>query len=169
MKKLMVCIGVLVMGVVAYALAASSDVQKDEAAITALEHRYTAAFNDKNVNDIMANYVAGESLFVFDVTPPRQHIGWADYKKDWEDLFAAFPGPILLEMTDLKITVVGPQAYGHNIQSGFFTRRDGSKLDLVVRVTDVYRKMNGRWLIVQEHVSVPVDVDTGKPDLSSKP
>jgi hypothetical protein len=27
----------------------------------------------------------------------------------------------------------------------------------------------GRWLIIHEHVSVPVDLDTGKPDLSSKP
>jgi ketosteroid isomerase-like protein len=42
-------------------------------------------------------------------------------------------------------------------------------IDLTVRVTDVYRKINGTWLIVHEHVSVPVDLDTGKPDLSSKP
>jgi hypothetical protein len=42
-------------------------------------------------------------------------------------------------------------------------------LELVVRVTDVYRKLKGKWLIVQEHVSVPVDVGTQTPDLLSKP
>jgi hypothetical protein len=26
-----------------------------------------------------------------------------------------------------------------------------------------------RWVIIHEHVSVPVDLDTGKPDLTSKP
>ena len=31
-------------------------------------------------------------------------------------------------------------------------------------MTDVYRKTDGKWLIVQEHVSVPVEIDTGKPD-----
>jgi hypothetical protein len=36
-------------------------------------------------------------------------------------------------------------------------------------VSDVYRKLHGRWLIVQEHVSVPVDLDAGIPDLMSKP
>jgi len=36
-------------------------------------------------------------------------------------------------------------------------------------VSDVYRKIHGKWLIVQEHVSVPVDLNTGKPDLLSKP
>jgi ketosteroid isomerase-like protein len=38
-----------------------------------------------------------------------------------------------------------------------------------VRVTDVYKKINGNWLVIHEHVSVPVDLDTGKPDLTSKP
>ena len=28
---------------------------------------------------------------------------------------------------------------------------------MTVRVTDVYRKIDGKWLIVQEHVSVPID------------
>jgi hypothetical protein len=40
---------------------------------------------------------------------------------------------------------------------------------LTVRVTDGYRKINGKWLITQEHVSVPVDLETGKADLTSKP
>jgi ketosteroid isomerase-like protein len=37
------------------------------------------------------------------------------------------------------------------------------------RVTDVLRKAKGKWLIVHEHVSVPVDLATGKADLASKP
>jgi len=44
-----------------------------------------------------------------------------------------------------------------------------SRLISQYRVTDVYRKIKGNWLIVREHVSVPVDLNTGKPDLSSKP
>jgi len=31
------------------------------------------------------------------------------------------------------------------------------------------RRMGGKWLIFQEHVSVPVDLATGKADLLSKP
>ena len=42
-------------------------------------------------------------------------------------------------------------------------------MDLVVRVSDVYRKQAGKWLIVQEHVSVPLDAKTMQPDLMSKP
>jgi ketosteroid isomerase-like protein len=44
-------------------------------------------------------------------------------------------------------------------------------MDMVARVTDVYRKTDGKWLIVQEHVSVPIDFSSGKPmpDMMSKP
>jgi hypothetical protein len=33
----------------------------------------------------------------------------------------------------------------------------------------VYGKVDGRWLIVHQHLSFPVDLDTGKPDFTSKP
>jgi hypothetical protein len=36
-------------------------------------------------------------------------------------------------------------------------------------VTDDYRKVNGKWLIAVEHISVPVNYVTGQPDFQSKP
>jgi uncharacterized protein (TIGR02246 family) len=141
----------------------------DKQQIEALVQRYSKAFNAKDVNAIMANYAPGDQLFVFDVIPPRQYAGWDAYKKDFEDLFAGFPGPVTDSISELNITVIGPVAYSHRIESAEFTGKDGSKLNLVVRVTDVYRKIKGKWLIVQEHVSVPVDPMTGKADLLSKP
>ena len=50
-----------------------------------------------------------------------------------------------------------------------WTDMKGQPIDLVVRVTDGYRKVDGNWLIAHEHLSVPVDYATGKPDLMSKP
>lgn len=140
----------------------------DRAQIQALEKGFNAGFNAKDSKKVMS-YYARQGLFVFDVSPPRQHVGWADYKKDWDDLFAAFPGPLTNEITDQSITVVGDVAYGHNIEDAHFTAKDGTKTELVVRVSDVYRKIAGKWLIVQEHVSVPVDLATMKPDPLSKP
>jgi ketosteroid isomerase-like protein len=141
----------------------------DKAAIEALEQRYAAGFNARDVDAIMKAYAPGPGLFVFDVTPPRQHVGWEDYRKDWHELFAAFPGPVKFSISDLDVTTAGALAYSHSIQAAQFTRKDGSKFELVVRVTDVYRKAHGHWLIVQEHVSVPVDLGAGKADLLSKP
>ena len=70
---------------------------------------------------------------------------------------------------DPAFDVVGSVAYTRSIDDGTFTGKDGSKTHLVVRTTDVLRKSNGKWRIVQEHVSFPVDPTTGKADLLSKP
>jgi ketosteroid isomerase-like protein len=141
----------------------------DEAQIRALEGRFAAAFNAKDVGAIMKVYVPGESLLVFDVVPPRQYAGADAYRKDWQNFFALFKGPPKFEITDLAITAGRTVAFGHSIQHVAGTDTKGQPIDLTVRVTDGYRKINGRWLVAHEHVSVPVDLDTGKPDLTSKP
>jgi ketosteroid isomerase-like protein len=147
------------------ARAASSD----EASIRALETRFVAAVNAKDVSATMKVYVPDESLFVFDVVPPRQYVGAKAYAKDWTDLFGMFNGPLKFEISDLSVAASGTMGFGHSIQHVTGTDTKGQPIDLTVRVTDVYRKIKGNWLIVHEHVSVPVDLNTGKPDLSSKP
>jgi uncharacterized protein (TIGR02246 family) len=160
---------VLVTGLYAAAPQTSGG-NKDEQEIRALEDRFAAAFRAKDVSAIMKNYAPGSELFVFDVTPPRQYVGFDAYKKDFEDFFAAFPGPIdKFEVQDLSIVTDGKLAFSHSIQPVIMTAKDGSKVNLVVRVTDGYRKINGKWLIAHEHVSVPVDLNTGKADPTSKP
>lgn len=141
----------------------------DKAAIQALEDTYNEGFNSKDVDKIMSVYAPGKQLFVFDVVPPREYKGWDAYKKDFQELISAYPGPWKNTISEQAIHVVGSVAYGHNIQSGEFTGKDGTKVKVVSRTTDIYRKKNGKWLIVEEHNSVPVDLDTMKPDLLSKP
>lgn len=155
--------------VAAPARAAGTAASRDKAAIEALEARFAAAFNARDVDAIMRVYEPGPGLFVFDVTPPRQYVGAAAYRADWVDTFKATPAVFHFSISDLAVTVVGPVAYGHSIQTDAFTRTNGSKGGFVVRVTDVYRKIHGKWLIVEEHVSVPVDLNTGKADLLSRP
>jgi ketosteroid isomerase-like protein len=145
-------------------------VAKDVADIKAMEDRFIKASASKDVNAIMSFYVPDASLFVFDVTPPRQYVGAAAYRKDWEDMLASLPGPIDMSISDLDVTAGGGDiAWGHSVQHMAGTMKDGKKMDLTVRITDGYKKINGQWLIAHEHVSVPVDVLTGKADLTSKP
>lgn len=147
--------------------AQAADAASDEAQIRALEARFGAAVAARDVNAIMQAYDGG--VFVFDLTPPRQYVGAAAYRKDWEGLVAGFAGPIQFQLSDLAVTVSGDVAYAHSIQHLAGTDPKGGKVDLTVRVSDVYRKSAGGWKIVLEHVSVPVDLATGKPDMTSAP
>jgi len=145
---------------------AKADARED---IKALEDRFIAAVKAKDLDAIMKVYVPDQTLFVFDVEPPRQYVGAAAYRKDWQAFLDSFNDAITFELTDLDITTEDNLAYSHSIQRVAGTDKQGKKLDLTVRVTDVYKKINGNWLVIHEHVSVPVDLDTGKPDLTSKP
>jgi ketosteroid isomerase-like protein len=152
------------------AAAPAADTAKATADIKALEDRFLKAVLAKDVNAIMSNYVPDASLFVFDVPPPRQYVGAAAYRKDWEETLGLIPGPVDASITDLDVTTGGGDlAWSHSIQHLAGTMKNGKKLDLTVRVTDDYKRINGQWLIALEHVSVPVDLVTGKADLTSKP
>jgi ketosteroid isomerase-like protein len=49
------------------------------------------------------------------------------------------------------------------------TLKNGQKFDARVRFTECYRKTNGHWLAIHDHISVPVDLDSGKAGLNLKP
>ena len=143
--------------------------QADIAEINASVQRLAAAVDAKDINGIMAYYVPDDSLVVFDAIPPRQYLGAAAFRKDWEGFLAVYPSTLHSEVSDWKIETDGNLAYGHGFYRTNGPGKDGKPLDLTVRVTDVYKKINGKWLVVHEHVSWPVDLETGKPDLNSKP
>jgi ketosteroid isomerase-like protein len=141
--------------------------ETDEDQIRALEQRFSVAFKAKDVDGIMANYEHSQNLVFFDVVPRREFLGWDAYKKDWQSLFASI-GPISsFEVKVLSMNVDGNLAYSSSFQHHVAKTNAGGTQDLTVRVTDVYRKSGGKWLIVQEHVSVPVDLRTGKAALQS--
>ena len=158
-----ICVSLSIM---AFGTPAHADARAD---IRALEDRFVAAFKAKDVDAIMKAYAPDQTLVVFDVVPPRQYVGPTAYRKDWQTFLGNFEGPITVELTDFDVAADRNLAYSHSIQRVAGTDEQGKKLDLTVRVTDVYKKAHGRWLIIHEHVSVPVDLDTDKADLSSKP
>jgi ketosteroid isomerase-like protein len=141
----------------------------DEEEIRALEQNFKTAVQARDVAQIMANYEHSDKLVVFDVHPPRQYVGWDAYRKDWQDFLSKMNGPVAFEISDLSITASGNLAYGHSFQHLTGQTKDGKVVDDKVRVTDVYQKMDGKWLIVHEHVSVPVDLSAGKPSPQGEP
>jgi ketosteroid isomerase-like protein len=134
-----------------------------------LEERLAAAIEAKDINGIMSFYVPGESLRVFDLLPPRQYIGATEHRKNWERFLTRYPSTIHAEVSDWKTETAGDLAVGYGIFRINGPDKDGKPLDVTVRLTDIFRKINGKWLVIHEHVSCPIDVATGKADLSSKP
>jgi ketosteroid isomerase-like protein len=142
----------------------------DAAALRSLEQNFVESFQAKDVQRIMSCFVPSEDLLVFDLSAPRQHAGYDAYTKDWQGFAKRTVGPLAVTMSDLVVrTDGGDLAYSHSIVHVAGKSANGRAMDHNARVTHVYQRVNGEWLIVHEHVSVPIDMATGTPDFQSKP
>lgn len=157
----------LAAGLVAAAMSLQA-ASPDETKIRALLDDFAAAFRAKDLDKIMSFYKPGADLVAFDVVPPRQYVGADAYRKDFKEILDSMEGPVTVEILEASVTADHNMAYSRSVERVASKLKDGN-MDVTVRVTDVYRKINGKWLIVHEHVSVPVDLATGKADLQSKP
>lgn len=147
----------------------STTVKAAEEALRALPHRLVAAMNARDLDAIMSVYVPGESLFVFDTMPPRQFVGAAAYRKAFEGLLAAYPGPTTYTVKDLSATADAQLGFAHYVVNMIGTTADGRVDEMNFRLTSCARKIDGTWLVVHEHVSFPVDLATGKADFLAQP
>jgi ketosteroid isomerase-like protein len=140
----------------------------DEAAIKALEQGFVAAFSARDVPKIMSFFAPGNELVVFDVMTPREFAGADAYRKDWEGFVKMTRLPFNVELQDFQMTTDGTLGFGHFVHHVTGQLNDGTTLDMTTRVTHDYKKIGGRWYIVHEHVSVPINWATKQPDWDSK-
>jgi ketosteroid isomerase-like protein len=129
----------------------------DEAQIRQLIDGWAKALRAKDVNRVMSNYVP--EILVFDIAPPLQYLGADAYRKNWEEWFTSWQGPIGYEIRDLSITAGDGVAFSHSLNRISGKRTNGEDTDVWVRVTACYRKMNGKWKVTHEHISVPFYMD----------
>ena len=148
-------------------MAVEANKQNDEAAIQRLLDDGIRALRDKNIEGIMSLYA--QEVVSFDIVPPLRYLGADAFRKRWEEVFSSFQGPIGYELHDLNITVGDDVAFTHSLNRISGTLTTGQKIDLWLRWTACFRKINGKWLIVHHQNSVPVDLETGRAMLSLKP
>lgn len=98
----------------------------------------------------------------FDLGPPLRHVGATAKRQNWVDAFAMYQPPLGYEMRDLTIAVGDDVAFGHSLNRISGTLKNGHRSDHWLRWTACFRKIDGKWLIVHDHVSLPVDFESGR-------
>jgi uncharacterized protein (TIGR02246 family) len=129
----------------------------DEPQIRQLIDGWAKALRAKDIKGIMSNYVP--EILVFDIAPPLLYKGADAYRKNYEAWFESWQGPIGYEIRDLSITAGDGVAFSHSLNRIYGKRTNGEETDVWVRVTACFRKINGKWLIAHEHISVPLYMD----------
>jgi uncharacterized protein (TIGR02246 family) len=137
------------------------------AEIRAAQQSIAAGAEARDLDAIMSNYLHSDKLYVFDVYPPRAYIGWNAFRKDWKNFLDAYKGSITYKIVDMDVDTDGKYGCVHVIEHAAGNDKNGTRMELNIRVTEIYQKIDGKWQIIHEHASVPVDIKTGKADLLS--
>ena len=140
---------------------------KNEAAIRQLVNDFVKAIRAKDIQGVLSLFAP--DVVSFDLGPPLQHGGGETFRKRWQELFASFQHPIEYEVPDLTIAAGDDLAFSHSLNRMSGTMTNGRKTERWLRWTACFRKTNDTWLIVHEHVSVPVDLGNGTALLDLKP
>jgi uncharacterized protein (TIGR02246 family) len=138
----------------------------DEAAIRQWLSDWNKAYEAKDVDAVAALYAP--DVVAYDVIPPLQYVGKTAYVKDFKDFLSQVEGPIQVQDADIHIATSGDLAYAAYLQHVVFTT-DGQVFDAWGRETSVFRKVDGKWLDIHDHVSSPIDLDTGRAVMDLKP
>jgi uncharacterized protein (TIGR02246 family) len=139
----------------------------DEVQIRRLIEDKIEAVRAKDIDGATSNYAP--DVMSFDVVNRLQYIGSDAIRKRLEEWFSSFQGSIGFEIRDLSITSGDSVAFSHSLNHVIATTTKGVKLDMWWRETACYRKLDGKWMIIHQHSSVPFDVKSGKASLDLKP
>jgi uncharacterized protein (TIGR02246 family) len=135
-------------------------VSPEEREIRELIAKWRAALEAKDLDGLAAGYA--DDAVLFDVKPPYKLQGPAAIRATWEQCLPYFPRSFKSEHRDLKIDVNGSIAFVHGLHHITPTDEPNHPAGQSwIRVTACYRKVNGRWLVAHEHVSMPFDCATG--------
>lgn len=138
-----------------------------EAQIRALIEDRVKAVQAKNLDGLTSS-IAPE-IMSFDVVNPLQYVGLDVVRKRSKDWFSLYQGPIGYEVRGLSIATGDDVAFCHYLYRVSGTMTGGGEVNMWVRATVCCRRIDGNWMIVHEHDSVPFDAESGRASLDLKP
>ncbi len=139
----------------------------DEAQLRALIDDRVEAVRGKDINLLMSHHAP--DVLMFDALNPLQYLGSDKVRERAEEWFSWYQGPIGYEIRDLNITAGEGVAFCHYLYRVSGTMTNGKGVEMWVRSTICFHKIDGKWMVTHEHSSVPFDAESGKASVDLKP
>jgi ketosteroid isomerase-like protein len=113
----------------------------------------------KDIDRLMPFY--SPDIVYFDLVPGLRYIGSPALRVRFSHWFDAFEGSIGQEIRDLNTLASGDVAVAHMLIRASGTLKSGREVGYWVRATSCCQRSSNGWLIAHEHVSLPVDFESG--------
>lgn len=83
------------------------------------------------------------------------------YRKSWDEWQPETVGPGLFDIHELKITASSSVAFAHGLIHCGGTNTDGKTFEDWVRATFCLKKIDNKWLVTHQHISMPIKMGGG--------
>ena len=100
--------------------------------------RWVTAFRARNIPAIMSIYAP--DVVAYDMTPPLRFRGIDAYRKDYEDYFDAYDGPVDVELRDVAVVAGNDVAVAFGLERFKGKLKSGDVTDFWARFTSAFRK-----------------------------
>ena len=139
----------------------------DESEVRIVIDALADAVRARDVDAMLA--LCAPNVVVFDLLPPLAHEGTDAVEGAWAAPLQSLEGPAEYEIERLDVAVGGDVAFGHALTRFGGTTKEGGLTQAWLRSTLGFRRLDGRWKLVHQHVSAPIDMETGRALLDVKP
>jgi len=122
-----------------------------------------AALRAKDIDGVISLYAP--NLVSFDIAPhfgALRYFGADNKRRAWQEAFDTFTGPFSYEIHELNVTTEGELAFVHSLNHVKASLASAQITEVWLRWTACLRRIDGLWLIVHDHVSVPADLEHGR-------
>jgi ketosteroid isomerase-like protein len=138
-----------------------------ESELRALFDRRSEAMRAKDIDRLMLLFAP--EIVYFDVVPPLRYAGSEALRNRFLHWFEGWKGPIGMQTRELNILAGEDVAAADMLIRASGTRANGREVGYWVRTSNGCRREKDRWLITHEHVSLPVDFESGRVALDLQP
>ncbi len=156
MNKLRLSVPVALLMFAAIPASSAPKLAGGDAEFKELIREYYEAWSSANADKPAPLYAKDPDLVFYDVAPLK-YTGWDEYKVGVQkNLFDAMVSGTLTAKDDLKVNRRGNVTWTTVTGHLSAKMKDGKAMELDIRHTAIWEKRGGKWLIVHEHVSAPL-------------
>lgn len=113
------------------------------------------AWNTLDTSKVAPFYAAGPGHVYYDISPVKYH-SWEEYANGVSQMAADLKSVNLVANDDAVVHVDGNIAWGTATVKGDFLHKSGKHDMATYRWTVIWEKQDGKWIIVHDHFSAPV-------------
>jgi hypothetical protein len=134
----------------------SFDLQKEKEKVALVLEKYVIANEDQNLNLVKEVWASKPDIVVFGTNSDETIIGWEAIKNTLKRQFETIDDTyISVRDQRIEINETGNTAWFSEFVNYNYIYHDKPVKYEGLRFTGVLEKINGEWLIVQSHMSIP--------------